>query len=154
MRAVVVSETGGPEVLVVQDRPTPQPGRGEVRVDVAAAGVNFIDVYQRTGLYPQALPFGLGQEGAGTVIAAGAGAGVEPGARVAWVNGGGSYATHVALAAEIAVPVPDDLDTRDAAAGRVARLLRRTPAPRARRTDRVDRRGPSPGPSRQRSHPA
>jgi NADPH:quinone reductase len=57
MQAIVVEETGGPEVLRLRERPTPEPGPGEVLVDVAACGVNFIDIYQRSGLYPMDLPF-------------------------------------------------------------------------------------------------
>ena len=71
MRAVVVHETGGPEVLMVQDLPSPDPGPGELRVDVAAAGVNFIDVYYRNGAYPLPPPFVAGSEGAGVVSTVG-----------------------------------------------------------------------------------
>ena len=71
MRAVVVQETGGPEVLVAEDLPSPDPGPGELRVDVAAAGVNFIDVYYRMGAYPMPTPFIAGSEGAGVVSAVG-----------------------------------------------------------------------------------
>ncbi|MGH3354803.1 MAG: alcohol dehydrogenase catalytic domain-containing protein, partial [Nocardioidaceae bacterium] len=64
MQAIVVARTGGPEVLEPQERPTPEPGPGEVGVDVAACGVNFIDIYQRSGLYSMTLPFIAGSEGA------------------------------------------------------------------------------------------
>ena len=67
MRAVVVEQNGGPEVLKVVDRPSEAPATGQVRVDVSASGVNFKDVYQRTGAYKQPLPFVSGSEGAGTV---------------------------------------------------------------------------------------
>ncbi len=73
MKAIRINERGGPEVLSYEDVPVPEPGAGEVRVRLAAAGVNFIDVYQRTGLYPQELPFTLGLEGAGEVEAVGEG---------------------------------------------------------------------------------
>ena len=118
MRAVVVESTGGPEVLEVQDLAQPEPGPGELRVDVAAAGVNFIDVYFRTGAYPLPLPFQLGSEGAGTVSAVGEGVDdVAVGDRVAWamVRGAG-YAEQVLLPAERAVPVPDGVDLEAAAA--------------------------------------
>ena len=83
--AVVVEQTGGPDVLQVIDREPPEPGPGEVAVDVAAAGVNFIDTYFRTGLYPRPLPFVNGMEGAGTVEAVGDGVTeLAEGDRVAW----------------------------------------------------------------------
>lgn len=118
MRAVVVESTGGSEVLTVQDLEQPEPGPGELRVDVAAAGVNFIDIYFRTGLYLLPVPFQLGSEGAGTVSAVGEGVeGVAVGDRVAWamVRGSG-YAEQVLLPAERAVPVPDGVDLEVAAA--------------------------------------
>jgi NADPH:quinone reductase len=73
MRAVRVHETGGPEVLQVEDVPEPEPGEGQVRIRVAASGVNFIDAYHRSGGYPRDLPFTVGLEAAGTVDAAGSG---------------------------------------------------------------------------------
>ena len=118
MRAVVVQSTGGPEVLTVQELDQPEPGPGELRVDVAAAGVNFIDVYHRTGAYPLPLPIRLGSEGAGTVSAVGDGVdGVAVGDRVAWamVQGAG-YAEQALVPAERAVPVPDGVDLEVAAA--------------------------------------
>lgn len=118
MRAVVAEKTGGPEVLEVRDLEQPEPGPGELRVDVAAAGVNFIDIYFRTGLYPLPVPFQLGSEGAGTVSAVGEGVeGVAVGDRVGWamVRGAG-YAEQVLLPAERAVPVPDGVDLEVAAA--------------------------------------
>ena len=69
--ALVVPRTGGSDVLVVEDRSAPAPGRGEAVAEVAAVGVNFIDVYQREGVYPMDVPFVLGNEGAGTVVAVG-----------------------------------------------------------------------------------
>ena len=69
MQAIRVHATGGPEVLRYEDAPTPEPGAGQALVRVEAAGVNYIDTYQRSGLYRAALPFTLGQEGAGTVAA-------------------------------------------------------------------------------------
>ena len=72
MRAIVVNETGGPEVLVhAEQHPDPEPGPGQVVVEAAAAGVNFIDIYRRSGVYKQPLPYVPGSEGAGTVVAVG-----------------------------------------------------------------------------------
>ncbi|MEO7746286.1 MAG: quinone oxidoreductase [Actinomycetota bacterium] len=118
MRAVVVSETGGPEVLVVEERPTPDPGRGEIRVDVAAAGLNYIDVYQRTGAYPLPLPFIAGSEGAGVVSEVGEGVtDVRIGDHVTWAMAAGAgYAEQVVLPAGRAVPVPEGVDDETAAA--------------------------------------
>jgi NADPH:quinone reductase len=118
VRAIVVSRTGGPEVLELQERPDPEPGAGELLVDVEAAGVNFIDVYQREGRYPMDLPFVAGSEGAGVVRAVGEGvADVRPGDRVAWAMVPGTgYTTSAVVPAERAVPVPDGVGTEQAAA--------------------------------------
>src|SRR5262249_60360591 len=95
MRAVQVERNGGPEVLTVREVDAPKPGPGELVVDVVAGGGNFIDVYQRTGLYPMQVPYTPGQEGAGTVSALGAGGrGVAVGDRGGWGDGGGGYAVH------------------------------------------------------------
>lgn len=118
MRAVLVRRTGGPEVLEVAEVAEPEPGPEQVRVDVAAAGVNFIDVYHRTGKYPLPLPFVAGSEGSGTVSAVGEGVDdVAVGDRVAWamVHGSG-YAEQVLVAADRVVPVPDGVDDETAAA--------------------------------------
>ncbi|MFD0279179.1 quinone oxidoreductase family protein [Kitasatospora sp. NPDC127111] len=117
MRAVVVERPGGPEVLVATDRPDLEPGPGELVVALAAAGVNFKDVYEREGLTGAAGPFVPGCEGAGTVIAVGPdvrGPGV--GDRVAWWAAPGSYAEQVVVRADATVPVPDDVSEADAAA--------------------------------------
>ena len=117
MRAIRPRQTGGPEVLVLEEVPDPTPSQGEALVRVEAAGVNFIDIYQRSGQYPQPLPLLSGNEGAGTVEAVGEGVTeVRPGDRVAWASGPGSYATHVTVPAKRLVPVPEGLDTRAAAA--------------------------------------
>jgi NADPH:quinone reductase len=118
MRAVVVTEHGGPEVLTVVDRDAPVPGPGEVLVDVAAAGVNFIDIYQRSGVYPMQLPYVVGSEGAGTVTAVGEDVDdVAVGDRVAWAMvGGAGAADQVVLPADQAVPVPEAVSTEQAAA--------------------------------------
>ncbi len=118
MHAVVVEEYGGPEVLLYDDYPEPEPGPGEVLVRIAAAGVNFIDVYHRIGLYPTPLPFVPGSEGAGTVVAAGAGVQwPEVGDRIAFAQVlCGSYAELAAVRAAEAVAVPDGVDLETAAA--------------------------------------
>lgn len=117
MKAIVVSELGGPEQLAYVDQPDPKPGDNEVLIDVEAAGVNFIDTYHRTGLYEVGLPFIPGLEGSGVVIDVGAGVDdLAVGTRVAWVNGQGSYAGKVVIAAEKAIPVPDAVSAQTAAA--------------------------------------
>jgi len=119
MRAVVVSEPGGPEVLRVVDREAPTPGPREVVVDVAAAGVNFMDIYSREGRppYGRETPFVLGSEGAGTVRAVG-GEVVEIGVGdvVAWTGVPSSYAEQVVVPADRAVPVPSGVEVTTAAA--------------------------------------
>ena len=117
MRAIVVSELGGPEVMVLGERPDPVPGPGQVVVQVAAAGVNFIDIYRRSGVYKQPVPYVPGSEGAGTVVAVGEGVHeYSPGDHVAWSEGPGSYAERVAVAAHQAVPVPEGIDLKLAGA--------------------------------------
>jgi NADPH2:quinone reductase len=119
MRAVVVTSHGGPEVLELVDRPAEPPGPGEIAVEVAAAGVNFMDIYLREGRppYAQDPPHGIGGEGAGRVIAVGHGVtGVEVGDAVAWVGVTGSYAEQVIVPADRAVPIPDGVDPVVAAA--------------------------------------
>ncbi len=116
-RAIVVERTGGPEVLRVAERDPGAPGAGQARVRVAAAGVNFVDVYFRTGLYPRPLPFVAGLEGAGRVEAVGEGvAGLAAGDRVAWASAPGSYADVVVAPAAQLVRVPDGVDLETAAA--------------------------------------
>lgn len=118
MRAVVVAGTGGPEVLEVKELDTPEPGPGQVRVDVAASGVNFIDVYQRSGAYPVTTPFVAGSEGAGVVSAVGPDVDdLAVGDRVAWaMEPGGGYAEQVLVTAGRVVPVPESVDLETAAA--------------------------------------
>jgi len=135
MRAVVVNETGGPEVLVAQDLPSPDPGPGELRVDVAAAGVNFIDVYFRTGAYPLPTPFIVGSEGAGVVSAIGSDVtSFQMGDHVAWAMvPGAGYAEQVIVPAVRAVPVPAGIDDETAGAvllqGLTAQYLTRSTYP-------------------------
>ncbi len=109
MRAVQMTATGGPDVLVPADLPDPRPGPGELLVDVAAAGVNYIDTYHRRGVYPVDLPLVPGQEGAGRVAALGGGdtGGFAVGDRVVWANVPGGYAERVVVPAEAAVAIPD-----------------------------------------------
>jgi NADPH2:quinone reductase len=117
MRAVLVQRNGGPEVLELSDLDDPQPEPTEVVVRVAAAGVNYIDTYQREGRYPVATPFVLGLEGAGTVTAVGSAVTtLEPGDRVAWKQAQGSYAEQVVVPAAEAVQVPDGVPDEVAAA--------------------------------------
>src|SRR5262252_4632996 len=113
-QAIVVHETGGPEVLRLEPHDPGEPGPGQVRVRARAAGVNFIDVYFRTGLYPRPLPFVAGLEGAGTVEALGPGvSSLAVGDRVAWASAPGSYAEAVVGPADrmVRVPagIPDDV---------------------------------------------
>jgi NADPH2:quinone reductase len=117
VQAIRVTTAGGPDVLDVGDVPDPTAGEGEVAADVAAAGVNFIDTYQRSGLYPLTLPVTLGMEGAGTVTAVGPGvSNLAVGDRIAWCDVLGSYAQRVALPADRAVLVPRDVELPVAAA--------------------------------------
>ncbi len=126
MRAVVVEQLGGPEVLTLAERTEPRPAPGQVVVQVAAAGVNFMDIYQREGLggYRPEVPFVPGAEGAGTITAVGdgtaekaaAGTGLAEGDLVAWAGVPGSYAERVVLPADRVVRVPYGIDARVAAA--------------------------------------
>lgn len=110
VRAIRVHRTGGPEVLEAEDVAEPEPGPGEARVRVELAGVNFVDVYHRTGLYPKELPFTPGVEGAGVVEAVGEGVTrVTEGDRVAWAMSPGSYAEQAVVPAWRLVRVPNDV---------------------------------------------
>ncbi|MFY0735383.1 MULTISPECIES: quinone oxidoreductase family protein [Aurantimonas] len=132
-KAIMVHEVGGPDVMKWEEHDPGQPGEGEVRVRQTAAGVNFIDVYFRTGVYkaPQ-MPFALGKEGAGVVTAIGPGTDrFKVGDRIAYNGVAGSYAEEVVVAADKAVKIPDTIDDHTAAAimlkGMTAEyLLRRT----------------------------
>lgn len=117
MRAVRVHELGGPEVLRVDDIEVPEPGPGEIRVRIEAAGVNFIDTYHREGKYPLELPATIGGEGAGVVDAVGRDvAALSEGDRVAFAGPIGAYAEMVVVPAGPVVPVPADVEVRTAAA--------------------------------------
>ena len=110
MRAIVVTRHGGPEALELQQRPAPEPGPGQLLVDVEAAGVNYRDIYEREGggAHAAETPHGAGVEGAGTVV------GTDR--RVAWSNAAGSYAEQVLVDADAAVPVPEGIAAEVAAA--------------------------------------
>ncbi len=117
MKAIQVKQVGGPEAMELVGLPVPEPRASEAVVKLAASGVNFIDVYNREGRYKVALPFVLGQEGAGTVTAVGADVkSVKPGDRVAWASVLGSYAEYAAVPAERLVPVPAGVTDEQAAA--------------------------------------
>ncbi len=117
MRAIRVHEPGGPEKLTLENIPVPEPQSGQVLVRIAAAGVNFIDIYHRIGLYKLPLPFTPGGEAAGTVEAVGAGVeSVKPGDRVTFAGPPGGYAEYQVVPAGVLVPVPEAVDLKQAAA--------------------------------------
>jgi NADPH:quinone reductase len=117
VRAIRVHATGGPEVLRLDEVPAPAPGAGQIVIRVEAAGVNFIDVYHRKGLYPVALPFILGREAAGVVERVGEGVGsCRPGDRVASESLIGGYAEYALASAERIVPLPREVSSRVGAA--------------------------------------
>jgi NADPH:quinone reductase len=117
MNAIVVKRFGGHEALVYESVPTPAPGAGQALVRIHAIGVNFIDVYKRTGKYQGAPPFILGEEAAGVVEAVGPEVqGLAQGERVAYCTVMGSYAQYAIVPADRLVPIPKDIDDRTAAA--------------------------------------
>ncbi len=117
MKAIRVDGFGGPEVLRLAEEPDPSPGPGQVLVRVEFAGVNFVDVYHRTGLYPNPLPLVPGMEGAGVVAERGSDvATLREGDRVAWTGILGSYAERVVVAADRVVALPSGIGTDTAAA--------------------------------------
>jgi NADPH2:quinone reductase len=117
MKAIQIKQTGGPEVMELVDLPVPQPKSNEAVVKIQAAGVNFIDVYNREGRYKAALPLVLGQEAAGVVSAVGSDVReVAVGDRVAYTSVLGSYAEYVAVPADRLVKIPAGVGERDAAA--------------------------------------
>ena len=117
MKAILVHKHGGPEVLILEDIPAPEPQAGEARIKIEATGVNFIDIYHRTGLYPLKTPFMLGMEGAGVVDAVGGNVtAVKKGDRVAYAMVLGSYAEYAIVPAAKLVPLPADIDSQTAAA--------------------------------------
>ncbi len=133
IKAIRIHSPGGPEVMKWEDVPRPEPGQGEALIKQEAVGLNYIDVYFRSGLYKAPMmPLIIGQEGAGTVVAVGAGVtAVKPGDRVAYAGALGGYATERVIAADRLVKVPDGIDFKIAAAmmlqGMTAQyLIRRT----------------------------
>jgi NADPH2:quinone reductase len=131
-KAIRIQQTGGPEVLRLEDVRLGAPGAGEVRLRQTAVGVNYVDVYHRTGVYPLPLPTGLGVEAAGVVEEVGAGVShVKPGDRVAYVSAPGSYADARILPGDRIVKLPDGISDRTAAGAMlkgltVQALVRRT----------------------------
>ena len=132
-KAIRIHSNGGPEVMKWEDVPTPEPGPGEALIKQEAVGLNYIDVYFRTGLYKApGMPLIIGQEGAGTVLSVGPNVTqVAPGDRVAYAGAIGGYATERAIAADKLVKLPSGIDFKTAAAmmlqGMTAQyLLRRT----------------------------
>lgn len=117
-RTVIIEAAGGPEVLTLVDRPVGDPGPGEVRITHRACGLNFIDVYQRSGMYPMALPAALGMEASGVIDAVGAGVThVKPGDRVAYAaNPPGAYAEARVMPAAQVCPLPDAISFDEGAA--------------------------------------
>lgn len=117
VRAILATAAGGPDVLDLRDVPDPEPGPDQVLVRVAAAGVNFIDTYRRSGLYRVPFPHVVGAEGAGEVVAVGADVTlVAPGDRVAWASSPGAYAELALVAERDVLVVPAGVDDRVAAA--------------------------------------
>src|ERR1700709_1938106 len=132
-KAIRIHVNGGPEVMQWEDVPTPEPGNGEALIKQEAIGLNYIDVYFRSGLYKAPhLPLTIGMEGAGTVVAVGPGVtSVKAGDRIAYAGPIGGYATHRIIAADRLVALPDTIDFTTGAAmmlqGLTAQyLLRRT----------------------------
>jgi len=117
MQAIRVNQTGGPEVLKLEEVPTPEPGPGQARIKIEATGVNFIEIYQRSGYYKMALPFTPGSEGAGTIeVVSPDVTELRPGDRVAWTGIAGSYATQVVGPVAQLVKLPEKLSFQDGAA--------------------------------------
>jgi NADPH2:quinone reductase len=134
MKRIIVREPGGPDRMVLEEMPTPAPGPGEALVAIASSGVNFIDVYFRTGLYKAEVPIVIGNEGAGTVERVGPGVtDLAPGDRVAYTMVRGSYADHAIVPAAQLVKIPGGVDFEIAAAlmlqGTTAHYLTRSTFP-------------------------
>jgi NADPH:quinone reductase len=118
VRAIRIHETGGPEVMRLEEVELPPPGRGQVRIRQHAVGVNYMDVYQRIGFYPTSLPFTLGSEGAGEVVEVGPEVkeGLKPGDRVAYAGGRGGYAEEDNVEARLLVKLPRGISYETGAA--------------------------------------
>jgi NADPH:quinone reductase len=133
MKAIRFHAYGGPEVLLLEEIPVPEIQSDEVLVRVHAAGVNFLDAYQRKGLYKTSLPFVPGMEGAGVIEKAGSESALKPGTRVAWTQHPGGYAQFAAIPAWKVVELPEGVDDRSGAAallqGMTAEYLSQTTYP-------------------------
>ena len=118
MRAIQITQPGGPEVLTISEIERPSAGAHQAVVDISLAGVNFIDVYHRIGRYPKPLPFVPGAEGVGVIseLCPDAPSDLRKGDRVGWVMSTGGYAEAVALTADTLIPLPDDISDEDALA--------------------------------------
>lgn len=117
MRAIQLTQTGGPDVLIPTDLPVPQPKTGEARIRLTAIGINYIDTYHRSGLYPVPLPFVPGSEGAGVIDQLGDGVtDLAVGQRVAFATQSSAYAEYAVVSADKLVPIPDALTDQQAAA--------------------------------------
>lgn len=117
IKAIEITEFGGPDKLTLVSRPTPVPQAGEICVRLSAIGINMADTYQRTGLYPVPLPSGMGNEGAGIIEAVGDGVStLSVGQRVAFVMATGAYAEAITMPASSAIPLPDAVSDQQAAA--------------------------------------
>ena len=117
MKSIIIEQTGGPEIMQMVDTPLPTPGPGEVRVKLSAIGINLIDTYHRSGLYPLPLPTGLGCEGAGVVDAIGDGVSdLAVGERVGFSMAIGAYAEQIVMPAPALVKIPEAVSDAQAAA--------------------------------------
>lgn len=117
MKAIDIAKNGDASVLTLQDKPKPTPGPGQVLVKLKAAGINFIDIYQRTGMYPVPVPYTPGLEGAGIVEEIGSGVTeVKPGDRVAYTGSIGSYAEYNLVKAYQLIPLPNNISFEQGAA--------------------------------------
>ena len=118
MKAIQISQAGGADVLKISDVERPSLNKDQALIDVTIAGVNFIDIYHRTGKYPVALPFIPGVEGVGTIAELGSDSptDLEVGMRVGWVMASGGYAESAAVPAKTLIPIPEDINDEDAAA--------------------------------------
>src|SRR5260370_25434441 len=129
MKAIRIHAAGGPEVRRYEDTPDPVPRPGEALVRLEASGLNYIDVYYRTGAYHSSLPITLGVEAAGVVAAVAPGVqGIEVGQRVAYTGVLGAYAAYAAVPAQRLVPIPEGISTRDAAAAMLQGMTAHYPA--------------------------
>ena len=118
MNAIQITQVGGPEVLKISDVERPSLNNDQASIDVTVAGVNFIDIYHRSGKYPVNLPFIPGVEGVGTISALGSNSptDLKVGMRVGWVMASGGYAETAAIPAKTLIPIPEDIKDEDAVA--------------------------------------